>query len=88
MSRFFDAVKAGVRGAMSEMGPGEFAAAGRRIACTHCGGTRFDRREAQFNTSGATMVGLDWMNRSGVALICETCSLVQWFASAPERISS
>jgi hypothetical protein len=79
--------KAGVRGGMSEMGPGQFQAAGRMVTCTHCGGTRFDRREAQFNTSGATMAGLDWMNKSGVALVCETCSLVQWFANAPDRVS-
>lgn len=87
MSRFFDAVKAGVRGAMGEMGPGRFQAAGRMIACTHCGADRFQDREAQFNTAGATVAGLDWMNKSGTALVCVSCGLVQWFAKAPERVS-
>lgn len=88
MGKFFDAVKAGVRGAMSEMGPGQFRAAGRPIACPHCGADRFQKREAQFNTAGASAAGLDWLNASGVALVCESCSLVQWFARGPERVSS
>lgn len=88
MGKFFDAVKAGVRGAMSEMGPGQYRAAGRPIACPHCGADRFQKREAQFSTAGSSAMGLDWLNDSGVALVCESCSLVQWFARQPERVSS
>jgi hypothetical protein len=89
MGRFFDAVKAGVRGAMSEVGqPSQYWAAGRTVTCTHCGTDRFHKREAQFNTAGASLAGLDWMNASGAALVCDTCSLVQWFARAPERVAS
>ena len=87
VSRFFEAVKAGVRGAMGELGPGRFQAAGRGIACGHCGADTFQKREAQFNTAGATLAGLDWMNQSGSALVCVNCGLVQWFAKEPERVS-
>jgi predicted nucleic-acid-binding Zn-ribbon protein len=86
MSRFFTAVKAGIRGAMGELGPGRFQAAGRMVACTHCGADQFQNREAQLNTTGAAVVGLEWMNRSGTALVCVNCGLVQWFAKTPERV--
>lgn len=87
MGRFFNAVKAGVRGAMSQMGPGRFRAAGRPITCQHCGDTRFQRHEAQLNSAGSSAVGVDWADRSGVALACVTCGLIQWFARDPERVS-
>lgn len=84
MGRFFDAVRAGVRGAMEAVGPGSFLAAGKVIACSHCGGERFDRREARFGEVARP----DWLETSGVALVCSRCGLVQWFAREPERVSS
>ncbi len=87
MSRFFDAVKAGVRGAMSQLGAGRFRAAGRTIACPHCGGGVFQKREARLDTSAASAVGMDWLNESATALVCAACGLIQWFGKAPERIS-
>lgn len=87
MSRFFDAVKAGVRGAMSQFGAGQFRAAGRPIACQHCGGGTFQRRESQLNTAGSSAVGLDWLDKSAVALVCVSCGLIQMFGKEPERIS-
>lgn len=86
MSKFLNAVKAGVRGAMSAAGPGRFRAANQPVVCTHCRSELFERREAQLNTTGMTLLDLDWMNRSGIALICTTCGLIQWFAIEPERV--
>ena len=86
MSRFFNAVKAGVRGAVSAMGPGQFAAAGLTISCTHCKASEFEKRVAQLNTAGMTFFDLDWMNGSGTALVCTNCGLIQWFGKEPERI--
>lgn len=86
MSRFFEAVRAGVRGAMSAMGPGRFSAGGVVVACTHCKQNEFEKREAQLNTAGMTFLDLDWMNRSGTALVCTNCGLIQWFAIEPERL--
>lgn len=86
MERFFDAVKAGVRGTMSGMGPGRFSAGGRPISCTHCEQSEFERREAQLNTAGMSFLDLDWMNRSGTAMVCTNCGLIQWFAIDPVRL--
>lgn len=86
MSNFFNAVKAGVRGAMSTTGPGRFVAGGIPVACTHCRGEEFEQREAQLNTAGMTFLNLDWMNRTGTALICTRCGLIQWFGKTPDRV--
>jgi uncharacterized protein len=86
MSRFFRAVKAGLQGARSHFGPGRFAAAGVQVRCNHCKGEVFESQEAQMNTAGMTLLKLDWMNRSGTALVCTGCGLIQWFAGAPQRI--
>ena len=88
MNRLFKAVKAGVAGAMSAFGPGSYSAAGVAIACSHCGASEFERREAQLNTAGLTFLGLDWMNRGGTALVCVNCGLIQWFAKEPERLDN
>ena len=88
MSGFFEAVKAGVKGAMSATGPGRFSAGGLAVSCTHCKRDEFERQEAQLNTAGMTLLNLDWANRSGTALVCTNCGLIQWFATEPERIDS
>lgn len=86
MKGFFRAVKAGVRGAMSVLGPGRFQAAGLPISCQHCKADVFERREAQLDTALLTSLDLDWMNRSGTALVCTNCGLIHWFAMEPDRI--
>jgi predicted nucleic-acid-binding Zn-ribbon protein len=86
MSRFFDAVKAGVRGAMSQVGAGHFRAAGRPITCRHCGEGVFQRREAQLNTAGSSALGLDWLDKSAVALVCVNCGMIELFGKEPERV--
>lgn len=75
MSKFFLAVKAGIRGARSAVGPGRFVAAEVPVTCTHCRGEMFERCEAHMNTAGMTLLNLDWMNRSAAALICVRCGL-------------
>jgi hypothetical protein len=86
MSRFFHAVRAGVRGAMSTVGPGRYVAAGLPVSCHHCKADVFEKREAQLNTAGMTFLDLDWTNRSGTALVCVECGLIAWFAKEPDRV--
>ena len=86
MSRFFDAVKARVQGAVGAVRPGRFVSGGRAITCSHCAEPMFVKREAQLNTAGMTLLDLDWMNGSGTALVCTNCGLIQWFAKEPTRI--
>ncbi len=80
-------LKAGLKGFVGSFGPGHYQAGGRDVACAHCGGRTFAEHEALLNTTGATLVNLDWLNKSGTALICENCGLIQWFGKKPERTS-
>lgn len=86
MADFFEAVKAGIRGMSEALGPGRFQAAGRPVACQHCRGEIFEKAEAQLNTAGASLLGMDWANRSGTALVCTECGLIAWFLKAPDRV--
>ncbi len=70
----------------AESGPGEFSLSGRPVQCPHCGGSQFKCGEAQLNTALATLLNLDWIDRSANVLICTTCSQIQWFGDRPERI--
>ena len=88
MGNFFQAVRAGVRGFKSALGPGRFSAAGKVIRCTHCGGEEFSQTEALMNSTAFTLVDLDWLDRSGTALVCTSCTLIQWFGKAPTRLDT
>ena len=86
MGRFFRAVKAGVRGAATVGDPARFQAAGIALRCQHCRGDVFKRRSALLNTSLMSAMDLDWLNRSGAALVCVNCGLIHWFLKEPERV--
>jgi hypothetical protein len=86
MRKLGRALKAGVAGFASAFGPGQFAAGGKQVRCGHCGGDLFSQQEALLNTRGATLVKLDWLNKSGAALICENCGLIQWYGKSPDRL--
>lgn len=88
MGRFFRAVKAGVLGAASAGDPARFQAAGIALSCQHCRGDTFQRREAQLNTTMMSAMDLDWMNRSGAALVCVNCGLIHWFLKEPVRVET
>lgn len=62
-----------------------YSAAGIRVACTHCKGELFQEQEALLNKTSSTFLDLDWLDKSGTALICEKCGLIQWYAKKPER---
>lgn len=80
------ALKAGATGFAKAFEPARYQAAGAQVRCTHCQGELFREQEALLNTAGATLVNLDWLNKSGTALSCENCGLIQWFVKKPERI--
>ena len=88
MSNFFRAVRAGVRGFKSVLGPGRFSAGGQVVRCTHCGGEQFTQTEALVNSTTLTLVNLDWLDRSGTALIGTSCALIRWFGRAPTRLDA
>jgi hypothetical protein len=86
MKKIGRALKAGVSGFVSALGPGQFAAGGKQVQCTHCDGDLFTQREALLNTTGATLVNSDWLSKSGTALICENCGLIQWYGKRPDKL--
>jgi hypothetical protein len=70
----------------AQSGPGEFSVLGRPVQCFHCGGSQFKAGDAQLNTVLATLLNLDWVDRSATVLICTMCSHIQWFGERPSRI--
>lgn len=65
-------------------GPSRFQAAGQIIHCPHCGRDIFEQSRALLNTSGLTLLGLDWLNQSASILICHHCGYIQWWKDSPE----
>ncbi len=86
MNKTLRGLQAGIKGFLRGLGPGEYEAGGRQVVCPHCGAKTFAEHEALLNTTGATFAKLDWLNKSGTALICENCGLIQWFGKRPESI--
>ena len=83
---FFDSLRADFRTRATE--PQAYSAAGRKVVCSHCSGDRFLRREAKLNTGIATFFNLDWLNRSGAAMVCTNCSHVEWYLETPEPLTT
>ena len=86
MKNLGHALMAGAKGFAKAYGPARYQAGGVQVRCTHCKGEVFQEQEALLNTSGATLVKLDWLNKSGTALSCENCGLIQWYAKKPDRL--
>ena len=53
------------------------------LICPLCGHDEFDRREMLMNTSGMTFMGMDWLNSSACALVCQKCRRIELFAETP-----
>jgi predicted nucleic-acid-binding Zn-ribbon protein len=68
---------------MSENVSCEYKIDDELIECNHCRNTMFIKGEAMLNTSKMTFLGLDWLNRTAVTLMCDKCGLIQWFGKAP-----
>jgi hypothetical protein len=81
-----EALRAFADGVSSEFRAGRFMAAGKQIACPHCAGEIFELRSAVVNTRAMTFLRLDWLNRGAAILVCESCGLLSWFRTPPERI--
>lgn len=84
MGRFFEALKAGVKGFKEGTEPSEYLVAGRRVTCPHCGGVTFAPGSALLNTRGRTAFNLDWTDPSASILVCAECGRVEWFMTEPE----
>jgi hypothetical protein len=69
-----------------KLGPGQYSLAGKPVICPHCNCAEFKAGEAQLNTALATLLHLDWTNRSATILSCTSCGQIQWFEMQPSRV--
>jgi len=84
MGRFFEAMKAGIKGAQEGTTPSEYTVAGRQVRCPHCSEGRFVPASALLNTRLRTAFNIDWADPKAHILICAECGRIEWFASEPE----
>lgn len=51
----------------------------RLFSCHVCGGMGFYQREVKLNTTGLTLLDLDWLNASADGAVCDGCGYVHLF---------
>ena len=68
---------------MSEKKLCEYQIDDELIECNHCKKTKFIKGSVMLNTAKMTFLGLDWLNRTAVTLMCDNCGLIHWFGKAP-----
>jgi hypothetical protein len=86
MGRFFEAVKAGVRGFKTANEPRGYSVAGRPVRCPHCGETDFSTGRALLNSRARSAFNVDWADPLAATLVCAECGRIEWFATDPEEI--
>jgi len=59
---------------------GHFEVVGKRVSCSHCGGTRFTAKEILLNTWLLSLLRIDWLDSSANVLSCIECGQLTWFA--------
>ncbi len=79
-------LKKGARAAARHLGEGEFEAGDRQVICAVCQHAVFDRGSARLNTAAASLLNLDWANRTAHTLLCANCGHVLWFVKRPSRL--
>jgi len=70
VGRFFDALKAGVKGFQTANDPVGYTIADKQIRCPHCGETTFFTRRSLLDTRGTAIVDLEWLSPAATILIC------------------
>lgn len=87
MSDFVEGLKRGAKAFKSALGPSRYEAGNIKVICPHCQNDIFDEGSAQLNTAGASLLNLDWLNKSAKILECTKCGLIQWFGKSLEKIN-
>jgi len=62
-----------------EADPGPVEIRGRRLVCPVCGGDRFWARRTLLNTALATLLEVEYLNRTARNQICADCGYIFWF---------
>ena len=56
-----------------------FVKRGLKLECVICKNKLFWTRTTLMNTSGMSIIGLDWANKSATNYVCDSCGYVHWF---------
>ena len=59
---------------------GHFQVGGKRVTCSHCGGTKFKAQEILLNTWLLSLLRIDWLDSSSTVLSCDQCGQLTWFS--------
>jgi len=59
---------------------GHFEVGGKRVTCSHCGGTKFKPQQILLNTWLLSLLRIDWLDSSSTVLTCDRCGQLTWFA--------
>ena len=62
-----------------EVKPQHINVKGKKLKCTICAHDRFYYRKAQLNTKIASLLDVDWANKSAHCYVCENCTHIEWF---------
>jgi predicted nucleic-acid-binding Zn-ribbon protein len=82
LRRFTKGIKAAAR-SFAEVSD-EYVVGGKKVACPHCGGERFEKQAILMNTAGMSFLNLDWLNKKAYALSCKACGRIEWFRENPK----
>lgn len=81
MSRI-DALDSVMRMARSSNSAAPLVHLDKTLQCHFCGHDHFYQREGKIQTTGLTLLDLDWLNKSATCVVCERCGFVHWFLPA------
>lgn len=59
---------------------GHYEVVGKRVRCSHCGGSNFTVQEILLNTWLLSLLRIDWLDSSATVLSCKNCGHLTWFA--------
>ncbi len=76
MSKVAEAIKAGVKAASIEFGPGKFKMIEKAIACPHCGNEVFEYHPTVLFT----------LFRFATVPKCTDCHRLEWYTKRPTRV--
>ncbi|WP_040163741.1 hypothetical protein [Microbacterium gorillae] len=52
---------------------------GTALACLVCRNDTFTRHAYKLQTTGMTLLNLDWANDDATCLVCASCGFIHWF---------
>jgi hypothetical protein len=59
--------------------PQQVVIKGKNLSCPFCNGELFWKKRTLMNTTGMTLMGMEWMNTEAQNFICDNCGYIYWF---------